>query len=94
MAGLNVVAAPVLGPNKRPIGYMAVLGLALQRLPDSAGLWLQKREKLCRDSLAPKSVEFCESLPTNPLGKILKRELREKYRRRRGRVESSVASLQ
>lgn len=25
--GLNVVAAPVLGPNKRPIGYMAVLGL-------------------------------------------------------------------
>lgn len=26
--GLNVVAAPVLGPNERPIGYMAVLGLA------------------------------------------------------------------
>jgi DNA-binding IclR family transcriptional regulator len=25
--GLNVVAAPVLGPNERPIGYMAVLGL-------------------------------------------------------------------
>jgi len=25
--GLNVVAAPVLGPNERPIGYIAVLGL-------------------------------------------------------------------
>lgn len=25
--GLNVVAAPVLGPNQRPIGYIAVLGL-------------------------------------------------------------------
>jgi DNA-binding IclR family transcriptional regulator len=25
--GLNVVAAPVLGPNGRPIGYIAVLGL-------------------------------------------------------------------
>ncbi len=28
---------------------------------------------------APKSVEFVESLPKNPQGKILKRELREKY---------------
>ena len=28
---------------------------------------------------APKSVEFVESLPKNPAGKILKRELREKY---------------
>jgi len=26
--GLNVVAAPVLGPNQRPIGYIAVLGLS------------------------------------------------------------------
>jgi DNA-binding IclR family transcriptional regulator len=25
--GLNVVAAPVLGPNQRPIGYIALLGL-------------------------------------------------------------------
>ena len=29
---------------------------------------------------APKSVEFVDSLPKNPAGKILKRELREKYR--------------
>ena len=28
---------------------------------------------------APKSVEFVESLPKNPQGKILKRELRKKY---------------
>jgi len=28
---------------------------------------------------APKTVEFVESLPKNPAGKILKRELREKY---------------
>jgi fatty-acyl-CoA synthase len=27
----------------------------------------------------PKSVEFVASLPKNPAGKILKRELREKY---------------
>jgi DNA-binding IclR family transcriptional regulator len=27
MQGLNVVAAPVLGPNERPVGYMAGLGL-------------------------------------------------------------------
>jgi len=37
----------------------------------------------CRDHLAhykcPKSVEFVESLPRNPSGKILKRELREPY---------------
>ncbi|MBI4965796.1 MAG: IclR family transcriptional regulator [Desulfomonile tiedjei] len=26
--GLNVVAAPVLGPNQRPVGYVAVLGLS------------------------------------------------------------------
>ena len=30
---------------------------------------------------APKSVEFVDALPKNPAGKILKRELREKYRK-------------
>ena len=38
---------------------------------------------LCRKNLAgyksPKSVEFIDALPKNPSGKILKRELREKY---------------
>jgi acyl-CoA synthetase (AMP-forming)/AMP-acid ligase II len=37
----------------------------------------------CKSNLArykaPKSVEFVESLPKNPQGKILKRELRKKY---------------
>jgi long-chain acyl-CoA synthetase len=28
---------------------------------------------------APKSIEFVEALPKNPQGKILKRELRERY---------------
>jgi acyl-coenzyme A synthetase/AMP-(fatty) acid ligase len=28
---------------------------------------------------APKTVEFVESLPKNPQGKILKREIRAKY---------------
>jgi acyl-CoA synthetase (AMP-forming)/AMP-acid ligase II len=28
---------------------------------------------------APKSVELVEALPKNPAGKILKRQLREKY---------------
>jgi acyl-CoA synthetase (AMP-forming)/AMP-acid ligase II len=40
--------------------------------------------ELCRENLAsykkPKSVEFVTSLPRNPSGKILKRELREKAR--------------
>jgi acyl-CoA synthetase (AMP-forming)/AMP-acid ligase II len=39
--------------------------------------------EFCKRHLAryktPKSVEFVESLPKNPQGKILKRELREKY---------------
>jgi long-chain acyl-CoA synthetase len=39
--------------------------------------------EFCKKNLArfkaPKSVEFIESLPKNPQGKILKRELREKY---------------
>jgi len=36
------------------------------------------KERLARYK-APKSVEFLEALPKNPGGKILKRELREKY---------------
>jgi len=38
---------------------------------------------LCRDKLgpvlAPKSVEFIEALPRSAVGKVLKRELRERY---------------
>jgi len=39
--------------------------------------------EFCKQHLArykaPKSVEFVDALPKNPQGKILKRELREKY---------------
>ena len=39
--------------------------------------------ELCKANLAsykkPKSVEFVQSLPKTPTGKILKRELRERY---------------
>jgi len=39
----------------------------------------------CRSRLAgfkrPRSVVFIDSLPRNPMGKILKKELREKYGR-------------
>ena len=39
--------------------------------------------EFCKQHLArykaPKSVEFVKSLPKNPQGKILKRELRQKY---------------
>ena len=37
----------------------------------------------CKEHLAsykkPKSVEFIDAIPKNPYGKVLKRELREKY---------------
>jgi acyl-CoA synthetase (AMP-forming)/AMP-acid ligase II len=36
------------------------------------------KERLARFK-APKSVEFVDALPKNPAGKILKREMREKY---------------
>jgi DNA-binding IclR family transcriptional regulator len=35
--GLNVVAAPVLGPNERPIGYIAVLGLSSAKVARQCG---------------------------------------------------------
>jgi len=40
--------------------------------------------EFCRARLAhykcPQSIEFCESLPRTATGKVLKRELRKKYR--------------
>ena len=42
------------------------------------------KERLARYK-APRSVEFVESLPKNPQGKILKRELRKKYLQERER---------
>jgi long-chain acyl-CoA synthetase len=50
---------------------------------EGASTTAQELIDFCKQRLArykaPKSVEFVESLPKNPAGKILKRELREKY---------------
>jgi len=35
--GLNVIAAPVFGPNQRPIGYIAVLGMASAKAARQCG---------------------------------------------------------
>jgi fatty-acyl-CoA synthase len=47
--------------------------------------------EFCKQRLArfkaPKSVEFVTSLPKNPSGKIMKREVREKYWKGKGRKE-------
>lgn len=52
-------------------------------LKEGASLSSQDLIDFCKQKLArykaPKSVEFVEALPKNPAGKILKRELREKY---------------
>jgi len=52
-------------------------------LKKGASLSAQELIDFCKQSLAsykaPKSVEFLDALPKNPAGKILKRELREKY---------------
>jgi fatty-acyl-CoA synthase len=43
----------------------------------------QEIVEFCKERLArykaPKSIDFLEALPKNPSGKILKKELREKY---------------
>ena len=56
---------------------------AVIRLKDGVGATGEEMIDFCKKSLArykaPKSVEFVDCLPKNPQGKILKRELREKY---------------
>lgn len=58
---------------------------ALVVLKKGASLTADELIAFCKKNLAgykaPKSVEFVDSLPKNPTGKILKRELREKYRK-------------
>jgi long-chain acyl-CoA synthetase len=57
---------------------------AVISLKKGASLTAEEVINFCKGKIArykaPKSVEFLESLPKNPSGKILKRELREKYR--------------
>jgi acyl-CoA synthetase (AMP-forming)/AMP-acid ligase II len=56
---------------------------ALVVLKESAQVAEEEIIGFCREQIAhykaPKSVEFVESLPKNPQGKILKREIRKRY---------------
>jgi long-chain acyl-CoA synthetase len=56
---------------------------AVVTLKEGASVTAQELIDFCKQGLArykaPKSVEFVDALPKNPAGKILKRELREKY---------------
>ncbi|HUT68679.1 MAG TPA: long-chain-fatty-acid--CoA ligase [Dehalococcoidales bacterium] len=56
---------------------------AVVGLKKGAGCTAEELIALCKKNLAgykaPKSVEFMDSLPKNAAGKIMKRELREKY---------------
>ena len=56
---------------------------AVVTLKKGASTTAEELVALCKKNLAgyksPKSVEFIDSLPKNPSGKVLKRELREKY---------------
>ena len=56
---------------------------AVVQLKPGAAVSAQDLIGVCREQLggvkAPKSVEFVEALPRSPVGKVLKREIREKY---------------
>jgi len=56
----------------------AIVVLKTGQLSDSAGIMAYARERIAGYKL-PKSIDFVDSLPRNPSGKILKRELRERY---------------
>jgi long-chain acyl-CoA synthetase len=75
-----VLEAAVIG---LPDPYWVERVHAAISLKKEATLTAKEIIDFCRQRLAhyktPKSVEFVESLPKNPAGKILKRELRKKY---------------
>ncbi|MFC2069754.1 long-chain-fatty-acid--CoA ligase [Chloroflexota bacterium] len=56
---------------------------AVVTLKEGASATAEELIDLCKQKLArfkaPKSIEFIDSLPKNPSGKILKRDLRDKY---------------
>ena len=47
-------------------------------VPDPAAILAWARERIAGFKV-PKSVEFIDALPRNPSGKVLRRELRQKY---------------
>jgi acyl-CoA synthetase (AMP-forming)/AMP-acid ligase II len=58
----------------------AVVVLAAGAIPDEAGIIAWAAERIARYKL-PKSVDFVSALPRNHTGKVLRRELRDHYRR-------------
>jgi long-chain acyl-CoA synthetase len=76
----SVLEAAVIGI---PDPYWTEKVHAVVTLKKGASLTEQELINFCKQRLArykaPKSVEFVDALPKNPAGKILKRELREKY---------------
>ncbi len=75
-----VLEAAVIGI---PDPYWVEKVHAVVTLKEGASLTADELIVFCKEHIAgykaPKSVEFVDSLPKNPAGKILKRELREKY---------------
>ena len=75
-----VLEATVIGI---PDPYWVERVHAIVVLKEGASLTADELIAFCKKNLAgykaPKSVEYVNSLPKNPAGKILKRELREKY---------------
>jgi acyl-CoA synthetase (AMP-forming)/AMP-acid ligase II len=53
------------------------------QLKPGAAVTQEKMIAFCKDGLAsvksPKSIDFTEALPRSPVGKVLKRDLREVY---------------
>lgn len=76
----SVMEAAVIGV---PDPYWVERVHAVVTLKQGASATAQELIDFCKQRIAgyksPKSVEFVDSLPRNPAGKILKRELREKY---------------
>jgi len=76
----SVAEAAVIGI---PDPYWVEKVHAVVVLKEGASLSNDELIDFCKQRMArykaPKSVEFADSLPKTPTGKILKRELREKY---------------
>jgi len=75
-----VLEAAVIGI---PDPYWVERVHAVVALKEEASVTADELISFCKEKLArykaPKSVEFADSLPKNPAGKILKKELRKKY---------------